>query len=468
VQLTGLLPVIRRWWLMILAATFVAGCVGLVVASLVAPTYEAEVRLLVGPLNTDVNTLRASGQLARTYAEIATSEPLLAATTERLETPRVVAADVEVDASADEVTRILTVIVRHKDRAAVAAIANGLAEQLKDRVDTDIVRPEGELQVVDAARPPDGPVAPRVGLTGMFAAVAGLLIAVTLVLVFEFLTPMVRTVDQLEGLRPEVPVIGALDRISRRLRSREGVAAPALGSSPNGATYALAAARVTEVAHTKSPVVLVLGASLAGQASQVAINLAATLAAQGRRPVLVEADRTSGATTAMAIDQRVAGLTDELGPGSSSDVRLVRVDLGRGVHIDVLPYGSAQELSLTPTTAAPLINALRAHSDVVIIEAAPVARSPESMVWATLADASLLVVQRNRDRLDEVGAAIDLLLSGRAPLCGILFDETVLAPQRRMHQRDTRDPSTVVGAADETQARVTGGTAERAVPGDRT
>src|SRR5687767_11184400 len=203
-QLTGLLPVARRWWLMILASTIVAGCVGLGAASLMAPTYEAEVRLLVGPLNTDVNTLRASGQLARTYAEIATSEPLLATTAERLESPRVVPDDVEVDASADEVTRILTVRVRHHERAAVAAIANGLAEQLEDRVDTDIVRPEGELQVVDAARPPDAAVAPRVGLTGLFAALAGLLISVTLVLVFEFLTPMVRTEEQLENLRADV------------------------------------------------------------------------------------------------------------------------------------------------------------------------------------------------------------------------------------------------------------------------
>jgi capsular polysaccharide biosynthesis protein len=465
VQLTGLLPVIRRWWLMMLAATVVAGCIGLVVSSLVAPTYEAEVRLLVGPLNTDVNTLRASGQLARTYAEIATSEPLLASMTDRLESPKVLPSDVTVEATADEITRILTVRVRHHDRAAVAAIANGLAEQLKERVDTDIVRPEGELQVVDAARPPDGPVAPRVGLSGLFAAIAGLLISVTLVLVFEFLTPMVRTVDQLEGLRPEVPVIGALDRLPRRLRSKEGIAAPALGSSPNGATYALAAARVTEVARTKSPIVLVLGASLAGQASQVAINLAATLAAQGRRPVLVEADRTSGATSALAIDPRAGGLTDELGPGSSADVQLARVDLGRGVRIDVLPYGSAQELSLSRTNAEPLLTALRAHGDVVIIEAAPVARSPESMVWASLADASLLVVQRNRDRLDEVGAAIDLLLSGRAPLCGILFDETVLTPQRRPHKRPEREAA--ASASEANPNILPGEPAHRAV-GDRT
>lgn len=434
-QLTGLLPVIKRWWLFLLASTVVAGCFGLLAASLVPSTYEAEVRLLVGPLNTDVNTLRASGQLARTYAEIATSDPLLASTTSRLESPRVSADDVEVSATADEVTRILSVRVRHGERAAVAAIANGLAEGLEDRVDTDIVRPEGELQVVDAARAPDGPVAPKVGLTGIFAAIAGLLLAVTLVLVFEFLTPMVRTVEQLEAVRSDVPVIGQLDRVGRRKRSKETIAAPALGASPNGATYALAAARLGEQTDAESPVFLVLGASLAGQASQVAINLAATLAAQGRKPVLVEADRASGVTTVLAIDPKAPGLTEELGPTAAPDVRLARVELGRALRIDVLPYGAGQELALDRATVAPLVAALRSHADVVIIEAAPVARNPESMLWAAMADATLLVVQRNRDRLDEVGAAVDLLLSGQAPLAGILLDDTILATQPRQHRR---------------------------------
>lgn len=446
-QLTGLLPVVKRWWLTILAATIVAGCVGLGAASLMAPTYEAEVRLLVGPLNTDVNTLRASGQLARTYAEIATSDPLLAATTDSLESPRVTPADVEVKATADEVTRILTVIVRHHERAAVAPIANGLAEQLEDRVDTDIVRPEGELQVVDAARPPDGPVAPKIGLTGLFAAVAGLLVVLTLVLVFEFLTPMARTEEQLTSLRPDVPVIGALDRIPPSARKKGGIAAPALGSSPNGATYALAAARLEEVAQMRSPVFVVVGGSIAGQASQVAVNLAATLAAQGRRPVLVEADRSSGVTTALAIDPNESGLTEELGRGATGDVHLVRVSLGRGLAIDVLPYGAGEELALSTEAVSPLLEALRAHGDVVIVEAAPVARSPESMVWVGLGDATLLVVQRNRDRLDEIGAAIDLLLSGRAPLSGILFDETVLPPRPRPHRAAGGAPATKASGA---------------------
>ncbi len=61
-ELSGYLAIARRWWWTLLIATWVAGLSGYVVASGLPRTYEAEVRLLVGPFNTDLNTQRAAGQ----------------------------------------------------------------------------------------------------------------------------------------------------------------------------------------------------------------------------------------------------------------------------------------------------------------------------------------------------------------------------------------------------------------------
>jgi capsular polysaccharide biosynthesis protein/Mrp family chromosome partitioning ATPase len=430
-QLTGLLPVVRRWWLALFAAAVVAGCIGLGVASIIAPTYEAEVRLLVGPLNTDVNTLRASGQLARTYAELATSEPLLAATLSSLDDPGVGVDDVDVRATADEVTRVLAVRVRAKNEDAVAPIANGLAEQLEDRVDTGIVRPEGELQVVDAARPPDAPVAPRVPLTGVLSALAGLLVATTLVLVFEYLTPMARTSEHLERIRPGIPLIATLPRRTERQVTSRGPARDALGGGPTVATYALAGARLNAVVEDgRSPVFVVISAGPLGQASHVAVNLAAVFVAQGRKPILVEADRAGATSRILGIDPRRSGTTNHLAR-PDEPVELTHVDLAGAVGIDVLPYGTAGRTFATGAAVRQLLSALGRHGDPVIVEASAIARDPDSLAWATAADAVLLVVQRNRDRLDEVEAAIDGLLASDARLVGILADETVIASTER-------------------------------------
>ncbi len=90
--------------------------------------YEAEARLLVGPFNTDLNTQRASGQLALTYGELVTSRPMLESVIAELGlTTAVDDLRETVASSPNDVTRILTIRVQDADPAQAAAIANALA-----------------------------------------------------------------------------------------------------------------------------------------------------------------------------------------------------------------------------------------------------------------------------------------------------------------------------------------------------
>ena len=70
----------KRWWWLLLFAAVLAGGMAYVVTSGVPPRYEAETRLLVGPVSGDKDTLTAAGQLSQTYAALVTSELVLAAT----------------------------------------------------------------------------------------------------------------------------------------------------------------------------------------------------------------------------------------------------------------------------------------------------------------------------------------------------------------------------------------------------
>ena len=87
-ELTGLLPIIRRWLVVIIAATVMATLVGLLLGSAAGKTYEAKAQMLVGPLNTDRNTMQASGELAQTYAELATSGTVLSTVARDVGVPR--------------------------------------------------------------------------------------------------------------------------------------------------------------------------------------------------------------------------------------------------------------------------------------------------------------------------------------------------------------------------------------------
>ena len=112
-ELSGYFAVARRWWWTLLVAAWVAGLAGFYVAGRIDPTYESEVKLLVGPINTDADTLRASGQMIQTYGQLVTTEPVIKQTLDELGStvpPAQLALNTRV--TANDATRILTIKVQ--------------------------------------------------------------------------------------------------------------------------------------------------------------------------------------------------------------------------------------------------------------------------------------------------------------------------------------------------------------------
>src|SRR3990172_4201347 len=103
----------RSWWLIALVGV-AAGLLGYLASAGSKPTYEATTRLLVGPINTDFNTLRASAQLVTTYSDLARSRSVLEAAARPLGLEPT-AVDNDVRATADELTRLLTIRVQSLD-----------------------------------------------------------------------------------------------------------------------------------------------------------------------------------------------------------------------------------------------------------------------------------------------------------------------------------------------------------------
>src|SRR4051794_25949499 len=128
---TSLLQLLRRSWLLLLVGTIVGGVAAYAAASRMTPTYESSVQLLVGPINANFDTQRASGNLARTYADLTTSGPVLTAAARRagvsepLEQLRK-----DVNATSNDVTRILVIRARSGTAERARAFAAALSAQL--------------------------------------------------------------------------------------------------------------------------------------------------------------------------------------------------------------------------------------------------------------------------------------------------------------------------------------------------
>src|SRR4051794_36149647 len=129
----NLLAMLRRWWALLLLGAVLGGAAGYLAASHAAPKYSAAAKLLVGPINTDFETLRASGQLARTYADLATSRPVLRYAIGRTRahvTSRKLQESEAVRAQSNDVTRIVSVEVEFGDGRTAARLANAIARRI--------------------------------------------------------------------------------------------------------------------------------------------------------------------------------------------------------------------------------------------------------------------------------------------------------------------------------------------------
>ena len=126
--------VLRRIWLLILVTSIAVG-VAFVMIQRQPVLYAASSRLIVGPglegVNPDVNALHAAGQLMRTYAEFATSQPVLNQVIKELHLP--ITADVlitQIKVNVDETTLVLTINGQGNDPVQIVAIIRSVTNQL--------------------------------------------------------------------------------------------------------------------------------------------------------------------------------------------------------------------------------------------------------------------------------------------------------------------------------------------------
>jgi uncharacterized protein involved in exopolysaccharide biosynthesis len=216
----GLMPLVRRWWWLLLAGAIVGGLAAFIAASSATKTYEADARLLVGPVSGDYPTLQASGALGRTYAELAQGRRVVNAAAReagvRLTRDQV---DKAVSATSNDVTRIVDLRARSQNPQDAAKLAGAVAHQLMvlrtnapienvDPVDAIMRDPSletltpkalktvrkavlhalgspnaGDIEVIEAPIPPDKAASPRVNLLVLLGALAGLLITTLYALV---------------------------------------------------------------------------------------------------------------------------------------------------------------------------------------------------------------------------------------------------------------------------------------------
>lgn len=464
----------RRWWLLLLAAALVAGTAGNLAARRVPEKYASEVRLLVGPLNGDTDTLRASGLLAQTYAAVLISDEVLRNAADAAGLPAdqasLAATRDAVAVTASDKTRLLTITVTFASAERARLVAASLTRQLEGLVSADMARTErlldaaaaaagsqgpssalqavhdeGHLTVVDAPQLPQQPVSSPVLLYTLLAGLAGAGLAFAAVLML--------------GRRrgPGLPGLTAI--VNRRLlgtcrldgRSVLGGRHRRLVSerrpeSPGATDYRLIAAKAELLAPIRPLSSLALfGGRHATGSGEVAANLALTFARTGRSVALVDLTGTGAALDRLGLSE---GVREVQRIGDDVLETCVR-PVGRGQVVVLLSHDPA--LRTQPAGPAAIVDVLSGISDLVILHAPPLLLEPTTVLVASQVDGVVIVAAEDEgeDAVEGVADAIDALERVDAPVLGTVLvqGKPGRGVRRREAEHDGSGSRTVAGAA---------------------
>lgn len=160
---------------LVVLLTLVAAGAAFLVSSMLPKSYTAESKVLVGSLtDSNIDQLMGFGQLAQTYAQLATTTPLLAAVIDDLD---LTVTTVELARDLNVRTPVGLSIIQIEASAPTAAGATALADAVAEQI-TELSRQPaptvGNLAtIVQPAQVPASPSSPRILLNTLVAAALG-------------------------------------------------------------------------------------------------------------------------------------------------------------------------------------------------------------------------------------------------------------------------------------------------------
>lgn len=283
---------------------------------------------------------------------------------------------------------------------AAAVAANELSRIL---IDLDEGLPESRdpslaptLRLVEAAIPPEEPAGPGLPLVVILATVVGALLGLLLVIIVENLDQRLHFIDDISAIAAR-PVLAAVPRSGHRRNSL------ASSDSVQGRAYRrLRAQLISRVGDDMREVVVVTAPQPGQGVSTTVVNLAAVLAATGRRVLIVDCAGTRSELTEklLAKDRQLNSVKKAFG-GTS---------LARASS----PLNDVRLITTTAASVPTVLSEIDGHVDSVLIDVGSMADSMNLMTVAPVAAAVVLVVRLGsvtgpvladaRDQLRSVGA----------------------------------------------------------------
>ena len=213
--LLELLKLLRKHLKLVIVLPILCAVVTAAVSWLVLPnSYTSSTSMYVLTRANEGNSaltnsdLSASQMLTNDVAKLIKSDRIESDTADKLQMKNL--DDYKITVSSETTTRVITVSVTGKSAQTAAIVANGLAETT-DSVAREVMDVKS-INVIDKAVEASAPSGPPRAMYTAVAFLAGIFLAIAIVVVMDMLNTRVRSADELEELLG-VPVIGRIPTI---------------------------------------------------------------------------------------------------------------------------------------------------------------------------------------------------------------------------------------------------------------
>jgi polysaccharide biosynthesis transport protein len=295
------------------------------------------------------------------------------------------------------------------------------------------------IRVVGLAETPQKPVVPKPAAVLVIASVAGVALAIGIMLLLENLNNTLRTASEAETSL-KLPVLGVLPKLPAVL-PLELFLDHSAAIAPYHRLLKTLDLQSQNQGHDQSRVMLFSSTLAEEGKNTVAVRLAAIAAMLGRRTLLINAD-SSQSTPYPNIDRGKAFYSrdnSETNPSFLPSLSIIQLtDL---VHASALPPGhflSHPSQLLEAPTIQPVILHAREQYDLVIINAPPLNSSADAMTLSQYTDAFVLVVRPEFASRNVIQHSIVELQKNGVSILGIVLNKTpdspLTFPQDTIHQ----------------------------------
>lgn len=278
------------------------------------------------------------------------------------------------------------------------------------------------LTVIEPAQRPYNPFSPNTRMDVLLAVGVGLALAVGSILVLEFIDDTIKPNEELSQTLNSV-VLGYISRIDGQNRADRIINQKSL-HAPTAEEYRHIRSNLQFMSLEKPVKTILVTSSEPGEGkSTTATNLAIILSQAGLKTVLIDADLRRSMVHELLSASNLVGLSDTLiQPEQKLETYLQQTEFE---NLVVLPSGTPPpnpaEL-LGSSKMFDLINTLRNHFDMVVIDSPPIAVVSDSVSLASWVDGVIVVARSQHTRYASYRQTLEQLKRVEAHILGTILN----------------------------------------------